>query len=98
MFLVLLAILPIFILLFSFIVVGFYILAFVLDGSVVKNVKFKTDKRHKLFRFLVSAVYITMSMPLLSLGYIAQSLLIVSLPIIYLVKKCKGNRDENEPV
>lgn len=95
MFWLLLAILPLLILLFSFIVVGFYILAFVLDGSAVKNVKLKTEKRQKLFKFLVSAIYFTMSLPLTSLGYISISFLIISLPFVYLIKKCKSNKDEN---
>lgn len=96
MLILLLILLPFVILLFSFIVVTFYILTFVLDGSAVKNVKFKTERRDKVFRFIVSAIYITMSFPMISLGYIFLSLFLAFAPIIYAFKKCCKKTNDGE--
>jgi hypothetical protein len=78
---------PIFIIFFSFIVVTFYILAFVLDGSAIKNVKMKNEQRQKFFRLLVSGIYATMSFALLTFGYITLGGLIIVSPFIYLYKR-----------
>lgn len=95
-FLLMIAILPIIILLFSFIVFGFYILAFVLDGSAVKNMKLKTERRQKVFRFLIYAIYISISLPSMNLGYWSLTFLTVSSPFIYLIKKCKRSDNSDD--
>jgi hypothetical protein len=96
-FVLMLAILPFIILLFSFVFITFYILAFVLDGSAVKNLKLKTERRHKIFRFLIYATYIVISLPSLPLGYWSLAIGIVSSPFIYIYKKCKRiNSQEQE--
>ncbi len=94
-FLLLLVILPIVALFFSFIVFTFYILAFVLDGSHVKNVKFSDHRKHWLFRFIVSGFYITMSFPMVSPGYISLGLIIVVSPFVYLFRKCCKKKEED---
>jgi hypothetical protein len=88
-------IVPLFIIFFSFIVVTFYILAYVLDGSAMQNVKMKTEKRQKLFRLLISAIYATMSFGLLSCGYITICGLIIVSPFIYIYKRC-CNKSEKD--
>lgn len=96
-FLLMLAILPFIILLFSFVFITFYILAFVLDGSAVKNLKLKTQRRHKMFRFLIYATYIVISLPSLPLGYWSLAMGVVSSPFIYVYKKCNRiNSQEQE--
>jgi hypothetical protein len=89
MLLLILAIIPIVILLFSFIVVVFYILTFVLDGSAIRDVKFKNKRRHSMFRFFVSALYTTMSLPFVSLGYISIAVIITFGPFYYIGKKIR---------
>lgn len=86
-------VIPLIILLFSFVLVVFYILTYVLDGSAVKNVKFKTDFKNKLFRHIVGAIYITMSLPLVSLGYIGLGIGLIASPLIYLIKNSKKEVD-----
>jgi hypothetical protein len=88
--------LPIVILLFSMVVITFYILAFVLDGSAVKNLKLKTEKLQKIFRFLIYSTYIVISLPSLSLGYWTLAILIISSPFLYIYKKCCSQKDEDE--
>jgi hypothetical protein len=95
-FLLLIVLLPIIAIFFSFIVFTFYILAFVLDGSHVKNVKFSSDRRHRLFRFIVSGYYITMSFPMFSLGYIALGLILVISPFVYLFRKCCKKKEDDD--
>jgi hypothetical protein len=86
---------PLFIIFFSFIVVTFYILAYVLDGSAMKNVKMRTEKRQKLFRLLITAIYATMSFALISFGYITICGLIIVSPFIYLYKRCCNNSERD---
>jgi len=88
-FLLMLVILPIVILMFSFFVLVFYILAFVLDGSAVKNLKLKTERKQKFFKFLIYSIYSWISVASIPLGYWALCLLIVSSPFIFLYKKLK---------
>jgi hypothetical protein len=87
--LIMAVVIPLLILFFTFVVVIFYILTYVLDGSAVKNVKFKTENRSKLFRQTVGAIYITMSLPLISLGYIGLGLGIIIGPFVYLFRNSK---------
>ncbi len=95
--LIVFVVLPIVILLFSMVVFTFYILAFVLDGSAVKNLKLKTERRHKIFRFLIYSTYVVISLPSLPLGYWTLTALFVSSPFLYIYKKCSRQNDDDEP-
>lgn len=88
-FILMLAILPIVILLFSFFALVGYILAFVLDGSAVKNLKLKTERKQKIFRFLIYSIYSWISIFSLPVGYWALFVLIISSPFIFIYKKIK---------
>lgn len=87
-------ILPIVMLLFSFVVVGLYVVSFVLDGSAMKNIKLKNKYLNTFFYFLVYMFYVSLSIASIPLGYIAICLLILSPPVVCIIKRCKRVNEE----
>jgi len=86
-------ILPIILILFSFIAMLFYIVIFVLDGSALGYIKLKSKFAHRLFYKIAILFYICISLALIPIGYMSFVFIIIFIPIICLINKTKK---ENE--
>ena len=86
-------ILPIILILFSFIAMIFYIVIFVLDGSALGYIKLKSKIAHRLFYRIAILFYICISFAMIPLGYMSFVLIIIFIPLICLINKTKK---ENE--
>lgn len=85
---------PIIMIFFSFVVIGIYMVMFVLDGSTMKNVKIKSKLLSKVFNILVYSSYGFISLASLGIGYLTLGILFLVVPILGIVNKCKRQKDE----
>ena len=85
---------PIVVALFSFVIVAVYIVTYILDGSTIKNIVLKNSILHSTFTGIAYAIFVVVSIALIPLGYISLAILIVSLPVLYVVHKCKRQKEE----
>ena len=80
-------ILPVVIAFFSIFEGIIFVIAFVLDGSAMKNIKLKTPMNHKLFYKIVYGFFLCLSIAFIPFGYISLALLIIAIPILCIYYK-----------
>ena len=93
-FLLIFIIFPIIIVFFSIFEAALFIVTFVLDGSVMKNIKLKSLNAHKFFYKIVYGFFIAIGVAFIPFGYLSLAVFIVFMPIFLIVNKIKQKRDE----
>ena len=92
--LIIFVILPVVVTFCSIFAAGIFIIAFVLDGSAMKNIQLKSPFNHKLFYKIVYAFFISISVALIPLGYLGLAGIAVILPIYCIYTKIKKKDGE----
>jgi hypothetical protein len=87
--LIIFIILPFLIILFSLIEMFIYLVVFVLDGSALRYMKLKSKNLHKLFYKIAILFYFFMAIALIPAGYISLTIIIISLPFVFLIYHTK---------
>ena len=93
--LIIFIILPFVIVFFSIFEVVIYVLAFVLDGSAMKNIKLKSLFAHKFFYRIVYAFFFCIAIAFIPIGYFSLIGLVISIPIICIYNKIKKKDGED---
>ena len=92
--LIIFIILPVIIVAFSIFEACLYIIAFVLDGSAMKNIKLKSLFAHKLFYKLVYGFFISIGFAYIPLGYMSLVLFVVFAPLVCIFNKIREKNDD----
>ena len=87
---------PILLSLFSFVIIAAYIVTFILEGSTIKGITSKVKIINNLFYGIAYTTFVFISIALIPLGYIVLALMIVGLPILCIVHRCKKEKEEEE--
>lgn len=85
--LLLFIIFPICVAIFSIIAVGLYVFAFVIDGSITKNIKIKEKRNKNIFNAFIYLFYAFYGLAFIPLGYIAFAFGIIALPVYCVVQR-----------
>lgn len=93
--LIILILLPIICILFSFFIIGSFIIYFQFDGKEVRNVRFHKKSSHKAFYTFYLLFFIFISLDLIPFGYICLVLLLFSIPILIIINKIRKKRGDD---
>ena len=93
--LIIFVILPVIVTFFSIFEACLFVIAFVLDGSAMKNIKLNSQLAHKIFYKIAYGFYIAIGVAYIPFGYISLVVLIVFTPIICIVNKIRNRNDED---
>ena len=86
---------PIILVFFSVFEAFLFIVSFVLDGSVMRNIKLKKICTHKFFYKITYGFYIVISIAYIPFGYLSLAVLTVAIPIFCIVNKIRNKNDED---
>ena len=86
---------PIVLVFFSVFEASLFIITFVLDGSVMGNIKLKSICTHKFFYKVTYGFYIVISIAYIPLGYLSIALFTIAMPIYCIVNKIRNKNDED---
>lgn len=89
-------VLPIIVNLFSFILISLYLVSFVFDGSVMKNIKINHDWCRATFNFQLYLLYFSLAISLIPLGYLILVSFIVIFPVLIIFNKIKKLKEEDD--
>ena len=92
--LIIFIILPLVVTFCSIFAAGVFIIAFVLDGSAMKNIQLKSSFAHKFFYKIVYAFFICISIAFIPLGYFGLAGFLVFIPIYCIYNKIKKKDGE----
>ena len=93
--LIIFVILPVIVTFFSIFEAFLFVIAFVLDGSAMKNIKLNSQLTHKFFYKIAYGFYIAIGVAYIPFGYISLVVLIVFTPVICIVNKIRNKNDED---
>ena len=91
--LILLILLPIICIFFSFFLIVSFAMYFQFDGKELRNVRFHSKIAHKIFYAFYAIFIALISIGLIPFGYICLVLLIILIPILIIIHKCKKKDD-----
>lgn len=89
-------VLPIVLIFFSFIVIGFYVVTFVLDDSSMKNIRIKNQNISKAFHIVMYCFYIMTSIACIPVGYLSISAAVIGIPSMCIVNWIRNKKEEEE--
>ena len=93
--LIILILSPIICILFSFFLIGSFIMYFQFDGKEVRNVRFHSKSAHKAFYIFYILFFIFISLGLIPFGYICLALLLFAIPILIIINKIKKKKGDD---
>ena len=82
-------ILPLIVTFFSIFEAFIYVVAFVLDGSAMKNIKLRSKNAHKLFYRIAYVFYFCISIALIPIGYFSLVGFMIFIPFLCIYNKIK---------
>ena len=86
---------PIILVFFSVFEASLFIVIFVLDGSIMRDVKLKSICTHKFFYKVTYGFYIAISIAYIPLGYLSIAVFTIAMPIVCIVNKIRDKNDED---
>ena len=86
---------PIILVFFSVFEASLFIVTFVLDGSIMNNIKLKSICAHKFFYKIIYGFYITISIAYIPLGYLSIVVFAIGMPIVCIVNKIRDRNEED---
>ena len=86
--------LPLIVTFFSIFEAVIYVIAFVLDGSAMKNIKLRSKTAHKFFYKIAYVFYFCISIAFIPLGYFSLAGLMLFIPFLCIYNKIKKKNGE----
>ena len=94
MLLLILILFPILCIFFSFFAIISFVMYFHFDGKELRNARLKSKVSHKIFYIFYFAYIFLSALSLMTFGYMLLALLIVTIPVIIIVKKIRKQKND----